>query len=74
MSHYRYKIFKVAYPADRVYPLHIYVPDVGKIEVKDLNEFIEHLKTILNSDRVRNTIRSFVDMQRPQPPELEIAG
>ncbi len=74
LENYRFKVFKDAYPADKVYPLHIYVPgNPTPIEIKDVDEFIQNLKTILNSDNVKNMISSLVDLQRPQPPESEIA-
>jgi hypothetical protein len=72
LENYRYKIFKVAYPADRVYPLHVYVMNDPKIEIDDPDSFIQQIKTILNSERIKNVINSFVDMQRPQPPESDL--
>jgi hypothetical protein len=74
LENHRYKIFKVAYPADRVYPLHIYVMGDPRIEVESPEQFISQIKAILSSDRIKNAISSFVDMQRPQAPESEFEG
>jgi hypothetical protein len=74
LENYRYKIMGVVYPADQVYPLDIYVMDDPKIRSEDSTSFIQNLRTILNSDRIKNVIRAFVDMQSPQPPELKTVG
>jgi hypothetical protein len=71
---YRYKIFKVAYPAARLYPLDLYIlNDPSKIEVASEADFIAKVSEILKEERVKTVIRSFMDMQRS--PELAgIAG
>lgn len=74
LENYRYKIIGVVYQADRVYPLDLYVMGDPKIQIEDPDSFIQNLRTVLNSDRIKNVIRTFVDMQRPQSPELESLG
>jgi hypothetical protein len=74
LENYRYRLIGVVYPADQVYPLDLYVMGDQKIRIENSSDFIQSLRTILNSDRVKNVIRSFVDMQRPQPPESELSG
>ncbi len=79
LENYRYPLFKVIYPADQVYPLFIRVSgkaDATKTDttIEDPIAFTDNLRMILNSDWVRTTISSFVDMQRPQSLEFETMG
>jgi hypothetical protein len=70
LDDYRFELLKVAYPAFQMYPLSIYVMGPEKTQVQSEQEFVEALRSILGSDKVRAVINSFVDMQRPRPVEI----
>jgi hypothetical protein len=75
LENYRFTIFEVSYPADQVHPtVQLRVTGESKTEIVEMDSFVEALRSVLNSERVRNVISNFVDMQYPQPPVPTVAG
>lgn len=74
LENYRFELLKAAYPAHQIYPMNIYVMNGEKQPVATQEEFVRVLGEYLKSDRVRSVISSFVDLQRPTPPEFEVGN
>ena len=72
-ENYRYSIIKVSHPVECYFSIHMFIlgETVGG-PIANEAEFVGHLREALGSERVKNVIRTFVDMQSSQslPPSL----
>jgi hypothetical protein len=65
LENYRYKIIEVAHPVDQFFPLRMSVTGDQDARIENQAAFVQNIKDALNSDRIKNVIRTFVDMQSP---------
>ena len=73
LENYRYNLITVIHSVDGFFPLTLKVLNKD-VKVEDQAAFVEHIRDALSSDRVKNVIRTFVDMQSQEPRPHEIAG
>ncbi len=74
LENYRYNLIKVFHKVDNFFPLELQILDSPRIKIEDQSSFVENVRGALNSDRVKNVIRTFVSMQAPELQSSEFAG